>query len=132
MFWTSYVRSIYVLCLRGKFKEKSLEVCIIWKVVGLLEFCIFPGYKNINMLKTFLKKNFWTLFYGWGSTASRLQSRATSRTEDEVYVLLLSSQKSLLLILLTSEEWKAALTLELPSGFEHKTPGLRISTLTTI
>ena len=29
---------------------KSLKVCITWKVVGLLEFYIFPGYKNINML----------------------------------------------------------------------------------
>ena len=29
---------------------KSLKVCITWKVVGLLEFYVFRGYKNINML----------------------------------------------------------------------------------
>ena len=27
-------------------KQKSLEVCITWKVVVFLEFYIFPGYKN--------------------------------------------------------------------------------------
>ena len=31
-------------------KQKPLEVCITWKVVGVLEFYIFPGYKNINRL----------------------------------------------------------------------------------
>ena len=29
---------------------KPLEVCITWKVTGFLEFYIFPGHKNINML----------------------------------------------------------------------------------
>ena len=29
-------------------KQKSLKVCITWKVVGFLELYIFPGYKNIN------------------------------------------------------------------------------------
>ena len=30
-------------------KWKAVKVCITWKVVGFLEFYIFPGYKN-NML----------------------------------------------------------------------------------
>ena len=37
------------------------------------------------------KKNFMAPFYGWGSTASRLQSHY----EEAVYFLLLSSQKEL-------------------------------------
>ena len=47
-----------------------------------------------------------------------------SHFEEAVYFLPLSSQKFLILILSTSEGWKAASTLELPSGFEHGTPGL--------
>ena len=62
------------------------------------------------------------LFYGWGSTVSRLQSHY----EETVYFLPLSSQKFLVLILSTSEGWKAELTLEPPSGFELGTPELGI------
>ena len=47
----------------------------------------------------------------------------------ESYFLPLSSQKFLVLILLTSEEWKAESTLEPPNGFEHGTPGLGIQRL---
>ena len=43
--------------------------------------------------------------------------------EEGVYFLPLSSQKFLVLILLTSEGWKAELILEPCSGFEHGTPG---------
>ena len=47
-----------------QFKKKSREVCITWKVVGFLQFCIFPVYKNINMLKPFLKiKELYGLFF---------------------------------------------------------------------
>ena len=49
-----------------------------------------------------------------------------SHFEEVVYFLPLSSQKFLVLILLTSEGWKAELTLEPPSAFEHGTPGLGI------
>ena len=42
-----------------------------------------------------------------------------SHFEEAVYFLLLSSQKFLVLILSTSEGWKAESTLEPPSGFEH-------------
>ena len=48
-------------------------------------------------------------FYGWGSTASRLVP-----LEEVVYFLPLSSQIFLVLILSSSEGWKAALTLLCP------------------
>ena len=49
--------------------------------------------------------------------------------DEAIYFLPLSSQKSLVLILPTSEGWKAELTLEPSSGFEHGTPGLGIQRL---
>ena len=49
-----------------------------------------------------------------------------SHFEEAVYFITLSSQKFLVLILSTSEEWKAESTLELPNGFYHETPGLGI------
>ena len=52
-----------------------------------------------------------------------------SHFREAVYFLPFSSQKSLVLILSTSEGWKAESTLESPSGFEHETPGLGIQGL---
>ena len=52
-----------------------------------------------------------------------------SHFAEAVYFLPFSSQKFLVLILSTSEGWKAELTLEPPSGFEHGTPGLGIQRL---
>ena len=52
-----------------------------------------------------------------------------SHFEEAVYFLLLSSQKFLVLILSTSEGWKAESTLESQSGFEHGTNGLGIQRL---
>ena len=52
-----------------------------------------------------------------------------SHFEEAVYFLPLSSQKSLVLILSTSEGWTAESTLELPSGFEHETSRSRIQRL---
>ena len=52
-----------------------------------------------------------------------------SQFKEEVYFLPFSSQKFLVLILSTSEGWKAESTLEPPSGFEHGTPGLGIQRL---
>ena len=52
-----------------------------------------------------------------------------SHFEEVLYFLPFSSQKSLVLILSTSEGWKAESTLEPPSGFEHGTPGLGIQRL---
>ena len=54
-----------------------------------------------------------------------------SHFEEAVYFLPFSSQKFVVLILSTSERWKAESTLEQPSGFEHGTPGLGIQALTT-
>ena len=52
-----------------------------------------------------------------------------SHFEEAVYFLPFSPQKFLVLILSTSEGWKAESTLEPPSGFEHGTPGLGIQGL---
>ena len=52
-----------------------------------------------------------------------------SHFEEAVYFLPLSSHKSLVLILPTSEGWTAEPTLEPPSGFEHGTLRLEIQRL---
>ena len=52
-----------------------------------------------------------------------------SHFEEAVYFLPLSSQKFLVLTLLTLEGWKAQSILEPPSGFEHGTPELGIQCL---
>ena len=52
-----------------------------------------------------------------------------SHFEEAAYFLPLTSQKYLVLILSTSEGWKAESTLEPPSSFEHGTPGLGIQRL---
>ena len=52
-----------------------------------------------------------------------------SHFEEAVYFLPVSSQKFLVLILPTSEGWKAESILESPSGFEQGTPGLGIQRL---
>ena len=63
-----------------------------------------------------------TPFYGWGSTAWRLQNHY----KEAAYFLSLSFQRFLVLIWSTLEGWKAELSLKPPSGFEHRTPGLGI------
>ena len=50
-----------------------------------------------------------------------------SHFEEAIYFLPLSSEKFLVLILLASEGWEDKPTLEPPSGFERKTPGLGIN-----
>ena len=52
-----------------------------------------------------------------------------SHFEEAFYFLPLSSQKFLVLILSTSEGWKAESTLEPPGGFELGTAGLEIQRL---
>ena len=52
-----------------------------------------------------------------------------SHFEEAVYFLPFSSQKFLVLILSTSEGWKAESTLKPPSDFDHGTPGLGIQRL---
>ena len=49
-----------------------------------------------------------------------------SHFKEAVYFITLSSQKFLVLILLTSEEWKAESTLDPSNGFEHGAPGLGV------
>ena len=61
----------------------------------------------------FLKKSFMAPFYGWGSTASRLEPLQGGS-------LLFTTGNSW--YSLTSEGWKAKSNLSEPSGFEHKTP----------
>ena len=56
-------------------------------------------------------------------------SQGYSHFEEVVYFLPFISQKFLVLILSTSEGWKAELSLEPPSGFEHGTPGLGVQRL---
>ena len=79
-------------------------------------------WKNIV---AFLKKNFMACLYVWGPIVSRLQSHY----EEIVYFLLLSPQKSQLLISLTLEGWKAGSACEPPSDFEPGTPGYSIMEL---
>ena len=52
-----------------------------------------------------------------------------SHLEEAVYFLPFSSQNFVVLILSTSEGWKAEFTLEPLSGFEHGTPRLVIQRL---
>ena len=49
-----------------------------------------------------------------------------SHFDEAAYFIALSPQKFLVLILSTSEGWKATPTLEAPNGFDHETPGLGI------
>ena len=64
-------------------------------------------------------------FYGWDSTASRLQGHYG----EIVDFSSLRSQKFLVLIWLTQEKWNDKSTSELPSGFELEPPGLGIQRL---
>ena len=49
--------------------------------------------------------------------------------EKAVHFITLSSQKLMVLILSTSEGWKAESTLDTPNSFEHETPGWEIQHL---
>ena len=78
----------------------------------------------LDIMASFLKKTLWPLFM----VGVQLR-QGYSHFEEAVYFLPFSSQKFLVLILSTSEGWKAESTLEPPSGFEHGTPGLGIQCL---
>ena len=76
-------------------------------------------------LKNFQKeKTLWPLF----KDGVQLP-QGYSHFEEAVYFLPFSSHKFLVLILSSSEGWKAESTLEPLSGFEHGTPGLGIQHL---
>ena len=70
------------------------------------------------------KKKNMASFYGWGSTASRLKPLWQGSLLYNTKFL-----KILILILSTSEGWKAELILEPPNVFDHETPGLGIQHL---
>ena len=72
-----------------------------------------------------IKKKLWPLFMDGVQL-----SQGYSHFEEAVYFLPFSSQKFLVLILSTSEGWKAESTLEPPSGFEHGTPPEVLSSAT--
>ena len=74
-------------------------------------------YVNLKTWKNFKKKTLWPLFMDGAQLP-----QGQSHFEETVYFLPISSQKLLVLNLLTSEGWKTELTLEPPSGFEHGTP----------
>ena len=73
------------------------------------------------------KTNFMAPFQGWGLTISRLQIH----NEDTVYFFLPLGHQELFLVLIlcTSERWKAALILNKLPGFELGTPELGIQRL---
>ena len=71
------------------------------------------------------KKTLWPLFIMDGVQLPQ----GYCHFEEAVYFLSFSSQKFLVLILSTSEGWKAESTLEPPSGFDHGAPGLGIQCL---
>ena len=87
---------------------------------------------NVKCIVTWLyvakkeKNIFMTPFYRWGSTASRLKPL---RGGSLLFTTKLSSYKFLVLVLSTSEGCKTELTLDPPSGFEHRNPGLGIQRL---
>ena len=63
-------------------------------------------------------------FYGWGSTASRLEPlREGSLLFTTKFPEIPGTH------FIDLEGWKAESTLELPTGFEHGTPGLGIQRL---
>ena len=89
----------------------------IWKSV---QNSFFAEKMKINLKK----KTLWPLFMDGFQLP-----QGHSHFEEAVYFLQFSSQKFLVLILLSSEGWKAESTLEPPSSLEHGTAGLGIQHL---
>ena len=71
-----------------------------------------------------IKKTLWPLFMDGVQLP-----QGYSHFKEAVYIIPLSSQKFLVLILSTWEGWKVESTLEKPNGFKHGTPGLGIQHL---
>ena len=111
--WKHYLRQLLLVYIL------SLEKIIVHMDVSKN---IFRVNKVNSMFLRPIKKNnnFMVPFYGWGSTASRLELLRGSS-------LLFTTKfpEILVLILSTSEEWKAELTLEPSSGFKHRTSGIK-------
>ena len=85
------------------------KIYIFWSVVlvFIMNFVVIVTFHAISGIFS-LKKSVWPLFYGWGSTALRLQSHY----EETAYFFSFSSQEFLVLNWSTSEGWKTELTLE--------------------
>ena len=111
--------------LENKLKENIALTKDLWKTLKSLGLS-----KKFSVVQTNAtegnnkKKTLWPLFMDGVQLP-----QGYSHFEEAVYFLPFSSQKVLVLILLTSEGWQAESTLELPSGFEHRTPGLGIQHL---
>ena len=71
-----------------------------------------------------IKKSLWHLFMDGVQLP-----QGYSHFKEVIDFLPFSSQTFLVFILLTFEGWKAESTLEPPSAFEHRTPGLGIQHL---
>ena len=89
---------------------------------------LLGGQKLLSVAKVIFKKTLWPILRMGSNCLNCLQSHF----QEAVYFLPLSSQKFLVLICSTSEEWKAELDLESPSSFEHGTPRLRTQRLSTV
>ena len=120
------------------YESINLKTCASSYVIYLMQ-CILCNKQYVGKAETSFnirlnnhqndvkKKNFKTL---WPLFMDGVQlPQGYSHFGEAVYFLPLSSQKFLVLILSTSEGWKAELTLEPLSGFEHGTPGLGIQRL---
>ena len=69
------------------------------------------------------KKTLHDPFFGWDSSVPKLQSHCKEKVDHS------SHQELLVLIWSTLVGQKAKLTMDSPSGFELRTPGLRIQHL---
>ena len=138
LYFNSFIDDIRILVINARWT--------ILDIVNALKTVIFPfnfkfrirhSLRTISMLvicfrksiqfilkKKKIKNNFMAPFHGWGSNTSKLEPLRGGS-------LLLNTEfpDILVLILLTSEGWKAESTLEPPSDFEHRTPGLGIQHL---
>ena len=83
---------------------------MLWRLINELRTIFKCSYLNIlfwDVMTDILKKTLWPLFYRWGSSASRLEPLRGGS-------LLFNIKFLGMLILSTSERWKAELTLEPP------------------
>ena len=105
--------------------NRALWESLIAVFASIRKIFILAGSLGTKTLKK--KQTLWPLFM------DEVQlPQGYSHFEEAVYFLPFSSQKFLVLILSTSEGWKAESTLEPPSGLEHGTPGLGIQRLEDI
>ena len=100
----------------GRFHQNIFPICFTSFSSPLSCNSIPCGCSALPGRNSNKKKNFMAPFYGWSSTASRLEL---------LTFFPLSSQKFLVLVLSTLGGWKAESTLELPSGFWTQDPSIK-------